>query len=89
LRARLLSTPHVLFAGYRVPHPLFHNFELRVQTDGAVTPSEAIITCCTDIMRDLNTMQREWTKEMELHRMVKDGANNGERGNGGGENAPW
>jgi len=29
---QLLRDPQVLFAGYKVPHPLEHKFVLRVQT---------------------------------------------------------
>jgi len=45
-------------------------FELRVQTDGSKTPKEAVITCCTNLMRDLDKLSREFTKEFELRKMV-------------------
>lgn len=32
---------NVKFAGYRMPHPLDHMFELKVQSDGSVTPIAA------------------------------------------------
>jgi DNA-directed RNA polymerase II subunit RPB11 len=31
LRKQLLKNPHVLFAGYKVPHPLEHKMVMRVQ----------------------------------------------------------
>ena len=34
----LLRNEAVLFAGYKVPHPLEHRIELRVQTTPAETP---------------------------------------------------
>ncbi|KAI9795893.1 MAG: DNA-directed RNA polymerase II core subunit [Piccolia ochrophora] len=70
LRSRLLTSAHVTFAGYRVPHPLFANFELRVQTDGSVTPKDALVQACRDIVADLATLGREFTKEMELKKMA-------------------
>ncbi|CAH1762217.1 20111_t:CDS:2 [Entrophospora sp. SA101] len=32
IRHKLLQEPHVIFAGYKVPHPLENNIFLRVQT---------------------------------------------------------
>lgn len=45
-------------------------FELRVQTDGEVTPKDAIIAACHDLVKDLGTLSREFTKEYELRKMV-------------------
>jgi len=75
LRAHLLKDPHVMFAGYKIPHPLFATFELRVQTDGQVTPKDALVACCKNLITDLSTLSREFTKEYELRRMIgTDGA---------------
>ncbi|TVY91103.1 DNA-directed RNA polymerase II subunit, partial [Lachnellula willkommii] len=75
LRAHLLKDQHVTFAGYKVPHPLFATFELRIQTDGAITPKEALVNCCKSLVGDLETLSREFTKEYELRKMVAgDGA---------------
>jgi len=76
LRAHLLKDSHVTFAGYRVPHPLFANFELRVQTDGEITPKEAVIACARGIVSDLGKLSREFTKEFELRKMVQGEGNN-------------
>lgn len=79
LRARLLQSNHVTFSGYRVPHPLFSTFELRVQTDGEITPRAALVQACRDLVHDLGTLSREFTKEWELSKISRDGANGGER----------
>ncbi|KAI9808231.1 MAG: hypothetical protein M1825_004688 [Sarcosagium campestre] len=70
LRARLLQSPIVKFAGYRVPHPLVPKFELRVQTDGSITPKEALVAACRDVVSDLGILGREFTKEVELKKMT-------------------
>ncbi|PWY64482.1 putative DNA-directed RNA polymerase II subunit RPB11a [Aspergillus heteromorphus CBS 117.55] len=70
IRSRLLQSSHVLFAAYKVPHPLVPKFLLRVQTDGDVTPKEAVITACHELVRDLGILSREFTKEYELRKMV-------------------
>ena len=60
----------------QVPHPLFPNFELRVQTDGEITPKEAVLGSCKDLVRELDQLKSEFTKEYELRKMVT-GAQNG------------
>ncbi|MCJ1449366.1 MAG: DNA-directed RNA polymerase II core subunit [Stictis urceolatum] len=79
LRARLLQSTHVLFAGYKVPHPLFSKFELRVQTDGEITPRAALVQACRDLVNDLGTLSREFTKEWELRKMAGDGVSSMEK----------
>lgn len=47
-------------------------FILRVQTDGSITPRMAVIQACKDLISDLNILNREFTKEWELRKMVRD-----------------
>lgn len=70
-----MKEPHT--QPFQVPHPLFPKFELRVQTDGSLTPKEALLTACRDSVSELNTLSREFTKEYELRKMVNDGRENG------------
>ncbi|MCJ1451016.1 DNA-directed RNA polymerase II core subunit [Mycoblastus sanguinarius] len=74
LRSRLLQSPHVTFAGYKVPHPLVSQFILRIQTDGSLTPRAALVQSCKELVNDLSILSREFTKEWELRKMVGDGA---------------
>ncbi|KAL8857086.1 MAG: hypothetical protein Q9178_006378 [Gyalolechia marmorata] len=80
LRSRLLQSPHVQFSGYKVPHPLFSKFELRVQTDGSITPRQALLQACKDLVTDLGLLAREFTKEWELRKMVGDNVEGGVNG---------
>jgi DNA-directed RNA polymerase II subunit RPB11 len=73
LSQRLLKYDHVVFAAYKVPHPLFATFELRVQTDGTVTPKDAIIRCCRDVVQDLEVLNRSFTTEWLGKRIVSEG----------------
>jgi len=85
LRARLLTMPNILFAAYKVPHPLFADFELRVQTDGNLTPKDAVIRACREIVSDLGTLSREFSKEWELKKITIRGDDmDGFNGNGNG-----
>ncbi|PGH35092.1 DNA-directed RNA polymerase II subunit RPB11 [[Emmonsia] crescens] len=74
IRSRLINSSHVLFSGYKVPHPLVPKFILRVQTDGQISPKEAVITACHELVKDLGSLSREFTKEYELRKMVGAGA---------------
>lgn len=42
LHSQLLQNPKVLFAGYKVAHPLEHQFILKVQTTPDTTPLEVL-----------------------------------------------
>jgi DNA-directed RNA polymerase II subunit RPB11 len=44
-----------------------------VQTDGEITPKEVVLATCRDIVNDLGTLSREFTKEYELRKMVNGG----------------
>jgi DNA-directed RNA polymerase II subunit RPB11 len=70
LSSRLRTKDHVTFSGYVVGHPLVPKFELRVGTDGSMTPKDAIIQVCKEILMDLDMVSREFTKEMELFKIA-------------------
>jgi len=70
LSSRLRTKDHVTFSGYVVGHPLVPKFELRVGTDGSMTPKDAIIQVCKEILMDLDIVSREFTKEMELFKIA-------------------
>lgn len=66
IRNQLLKDPHVLFAGYKNPHPLEHKFILRIQTTSEYTPYDALMNAITDIMSELSLIEerfREARKE--------------------------
>jgi DNA-directed RNA polymerase II subunit RPB11 len=70
LSKRMHTYPYVKFSGYIVAHPLVPSFDLRVSTDGTIAPKDAVITCCRDIVQDLDILSREFTKEVELKRIA-------------------
>lgn len=71
LNASLHADPNVEFCGYRVPHPMFPTFELRIGTDGTCTPREALLKTCAKRVTELAHLSREFTKEWELRRVVQ------------------
>ena len=67
IRMRLLEDKHVLFAGYKIPHPLEHHIEVKIQTTEDSEPREVFIENVARLIRDLNEMKREFkhcVKEM-------------------------
>jgi len=46
IRSQLLLDPTVLFAGYKVPHPLENDIIIKIQTDERSNPSEALKRAC-------------------------------------------
>ncbi len=58
----------------RKPSPNYSKFVLRVQTDGEISPRAALVQACRDLVNDLGTLSREFTKEWELRKMAGDGA---------------
>ncbi|KAF3914714.1 hypothetical protein AA313_de0207302 [Arthrobotrys entomopaga] len=73
LRAQLLKDPKVLFAGYKIPHPLFPNFELRVQTTDETNPRAAVVKASQELIKDLTIFRNNFTREWELKKMIEPG----------------
>jgi DNA-directed RNA polymerase II subunit RPB11 len=67
---------NVLMAGYKVPHPNVPELFIRIQTDGTITPKEALLAVLEKLLRDLNHLSQEFTREWELRRMVTEGEQN-------------
>eukprot|EP01083_Nonionella_stella_P217761 781576_1 len=43
LRMQLLQDDRVVFAGYKVPHPLLNEVVLKVRTNGAASPADCLM----------------------------------------------
>jgi len=46
---------------------------LRITTDGSISPKDAIVQACRDIVQDLDVLSREFTKEWELKKIANTG----------------
>ena len=71
--SQLLNNPNVLFAGYKVPHPLQPHFLLKIQTDGTVTPAAVLEKACTDLIGLLATLESKFKREFTMN-TVEGGA---------------
>jgi DNA-directed RNA polymerase II subunit RPB11 len=53
LRVQLLRSPDVLFAGYRLPHPLETKLTLKIQTKSDTNPHVALMDAMKDLKNEL------------------------------------
>lgn len=60
IRMQLLKDPRVLFAGYKVAHPLEHKFTLRIQAQADYTPIEALINAINDLHGEICLLQERF-----------------------------
>lgn len=77
LRDKLFRMEHVTFVAYKVPHPLFATFQLRVHTDGEASPKDMVIKACHELIQELQDFDQEFTKEFELKKMATSVPNGG------------
>jgi DNA-directed RNA polymerase II subunit RPB11 len=64
LRAQLLAHKSVLFAGYRVPHPLVPEIEVRVQTKKESNPAKAVGDALNTLIVDLGGLKSQFEAEV-------------------------
>ncbi|KAL2760813.1 hypothetical protein ACRALDRAFT_1053599 [Sodiomyces alcalophilus JCM 7366] len=71
LSEHLKMHPQVLMAGYKVPHPNVPEMFLRVQTNGEITPKEAVVSVLKDLLKMFSNLSQEFIREFELRRVVE------------------
>ena len=55
VKMMLLRNPKIRFAGYRKPHPLENKIEIKVQTNGEITPVAALREALSNLDSDCKT----------------------------------
>jgi len=55
--------PQILFAGYKVPHPLHPNFIIKIQTDGTITPEAILEQACTKLIGTMSSLEVKFKRE--------------------------
>merc|ERR1712157_658866 len=71
LRMQLLRDPSVRFVGYRIPHPLVHLVELRIQTNSSTVAPVEVLSCAIEdlqnetdhLMTQVSDALDKWRKE--------------------------
>lgn len=70
--SQLLKDPRVLFAGYKVPHPLEHNFVIKVQTVPGTSPGKALKDATSELISEVNALKNKFDMEVIRHRTFED-----------------
>jgi DNA-directed RNA polymerase II subunit RPB11 len=66
IRMQLLRDSCVRFAGYKIPHPLVHKIELKIQTTSSnLAPIDVLYHAVEDLMEETNTLEREAKSAIE------------------------
>ena len=73
-----MKDPQVLFAGYKVPHPLEHLFVVRIQTAPDYSPAEAMTNAITDLLSEISLLEERFkvsmstASELFVHLSISD-----------------
>ena len=64
-RMQLLQDERVRFAGYKAPHPLEHRIQVRIQTNGQITPHQALNESLTTLSGTFKNLQAQFEKQIK------------------------
>lgn len=70
LRDELINDPKVLFAAYKIEHPLFANFMMRLQTEEGYNPRTALKNACNRLIQRLGLLNEKFKREWELKALL-------------------
>jgi DNA-directed RNA polymerase II subunit RPB11 len=59
----MLADPSVLFAGYKVPHPLENDILLKIQTDDRSNPAEALKRACQLLIQQTLEVKKQFSEQ--------------------------
>ncbi|RIB27857.1 DNA-directed RNA polymerase [Gigaspora rosea] len=60
IRFHLVKEPQVIFAGYKVPHPLEHNVILKVQTTNDTKPDMMVAKALNDLIMEVGYLKQKF-----------------------------
>jgi len=63
--SQAMENPKTLFAGYRVPHPLEHNVEIKLQTEEGTTPLQVLQESITRLLELINDTRSQLDSQLE------------------------
>ncbi|GMM54441.1 DNA-directed RNA polymerase II core subunit [Maudiozyma humilis] len=72
IRSELLADSKVLFAAYKVEHPFFARFKLRIQTVEGYDPKDALKNACNSIINKLGVLKTNFETEWNLQTLASD-----------------
>lgn len=72
IKSELLNDNKVLFAAYKVEHPFFARFKLRIQTEEDYNPKDALKNACNRIINKLGVFKSNFETEWNLQTLASD-----------------
>ncbi|KAG0585793.1 hypothetical protein M758_2G038700 [Ceratodon purpureus] len=63
IRMQLHRDPSVLFAGYKLPHPLQYRLVIKIQTTSQSSPMQAYNLAITDLTKELDHLKAAFEQE--------------------------
>ncbi|KAJ3324970.1 DNA-directed RNA polymerase II core subunit [Boothiomyces sp. JEL0866] len=69
VRMKLLDNPKVIFAGYKMPHPLEHDILLKIQTTADTTPIQVLQDELNNLIAEVSGILKNFQDEMTLQGM--------------------
>ncbi|XP_073284258.1 DNA-directed RNA polymerases II, IV and V subunit 11-like [Primulina huaijiensis] len=67
LRMQLHRDENVLFAGYKLPHPLQYKIIVRIHTTSQSSPMQAYNQAINDLDKELDHLKNEFEMELARH----------------------
>lgn len=68
VRVQLHTDKSIVFAGYRIPHPLEAKMVIKIQTNGTKKPEEALQDALDALRTEWTTVQRKFMAEFDRAR---------------------
>lgn len=65
LRMQLLQDDRIRFAGYKAPHPLEHKVQVKVQTNGQITPHQAVMESLQTLSQTFKQLSTQFEKQIK------------------------
>lgn len=66
VRMQLHRDKTVVFAGYRIPHPLEYQMVVKVQTNGKKTPIQTMQSALQDLGDEVQDIRSKFQRELEI-----------------------
>ncbi|EAL68596.2 hypothetical protein ACTFIW_002334 [Dictyostelium discoideum] len=72
IRMQLIADQDIIFAGYRMPHPLEHNVNIRIQTNNNTNPLECVQKSMECLSREFTSLENSFIEQVQKKRNVAD-----------------
>jgi DNA-directed RNA polymerase II subunit RPB11 len=72
LVSQLLKDPQVIFAAYKIPHPLFATFNIRLQVEDDYDCKTALKKACGLLISELDMIKEKFKDEWKLKSLLQE-----------------